>query len=260
MLDIPQDKSMMLGQKSVKSGLENLFGDNEFLMSSIETIRNSGNDYTHTQVVSSVSDDEVKEAIDSLFNLYAGFFILYFKDNKFGARDDIVNVFSILPPIIRYIVLNALYSMDPENLMVIDKLALVLLKAFDKEDALKWIEDRKETLESMLPYTQEAVNGMREQHGDWGAEKFIKNAPKNMYVLCLERIENVSRIIKSKGLLYNNFEQAKQLYLDKGTLESTEEEVSRFNSIMQFVYLGRKVAENEKLKEIDSYAHTEWKC
>jgi hypothetical protein len=32
-----------------------------------------------------------------------------------------------------------------------------------------------------------------------------------MYVACIDRISEVEQIIKKNGLLYNNFEQAKQL-------------------------------------------------
>jgi hypothetical protein len=69
----------------------------------------------------------------------------------------------------------------------------------------------------------------------------------------LERIEEVSSILEQQGLLYNNFEQAKQLYLDVGVLDQDSSENTEFNDIMEFVYLGRKVEENDKLKNKHLY-------
>ena len=77
-----------------------------------------------------------------------------------------------------------------------------------------------------------------------------------MYVLCLERIEEGSSIIDKQGLLYNNFEQAKPLYLEKGILSNCSQEYRDFNDIMDFVYLGRKTEENKKLENQHLYSIT----
>jgi hypothetical protein len=148
--------------------------------------------------------------------------------------------------------LNELYDQHPENLSVIDKLSLVLLKAFDKEQAIEWVESRKEKLNDMLPYTEDGIEAIRNKYGDYVAQQTIDNAPDSMFVLCTDRINEVDEIIKRNGLLYNNFEQAKQLYLDKGILDGNTEEIREFNSIMEFLYLGRR-EENPNLDNIDSY-------
>ncbi|WP_050567166.1 hypothetical protein [Vibrio owensii] len=198
----------------------------------------------------------MKSAIDALFNLYAGLFVLYFKKYTFGSNNEVVSAFSILPPIIRYIVLDNLYNVDKTNLLVIDKLCLVLLKAFDKDNALEWINERKEDLSSTLPYTPEAIADIEVAHGKLQAELIVSNAPENMYVCCLERLEEVSQILDRQGLLYNNFEQAKPLYLEKGILDEDIPENREFNDIMEFVYLGRKVEDNENLK--NQHLYTIW--
>lgn len=64
----------------------------------------------------------------------------------------------------------------------------------------------------------------------------------------------VALTIEKQGLLYNSFEQAKQLYLNKGILDDNNPENKEFNDIMEFVYLGRKVEINEKLNERHLYS------
>lgn len=221
-------------------------------MSSVNTIRLDGNNCTHTQKTGLVSEQDVQNCIDCLFNMYASIFVLYFKKYEFGANNEIMSAFSILPPIVRYLALNELHQQFPENLSIIDKLSLVLLKAFDKDQAIGWIEDRKEMLSQVLPYTEEAIEKIISTHGENVAQQAIDNAPDNMYDLCLERIIEVEKIISRNGLLYNNFEQAKQLYLEKGILLGDRVEIQEFNSIMEFVYLGRKEELNSNLEKLDS--------
>lgn len=252
-LDLPSSAKVTLGDKVIVKKLKDVSGDNQFLMTAVNTIRLSGNNCTHTQETRPINDEDVTNCIDSLFNMYASLFILYFRKNEFGSNNEIMTAFSILPPIIRYLVLNELYKQTPENISVIDKLSLVLLKAFDKDKAIAWIEERKEKLSQTLPYTNEAIEGLRHTNGDLIAQQIIDNAPDSMYTLCIERIDEVERIIGKNGLLYNNFEQAKTLYLDKGILEGDKGEILEFNSIMAFMYLGRKQEENSNVDNLDSY-------
>lgn len=104
-----------------------------------------------------------------------------------------------------------------------------------------------------MPYTPEAIADIEAAHGKQYAELFVANASDNMYISCLNRLEEVAVILKQQGLLYNNFEQAKQLYLEKGILDNSKPENKEFNDIMEFVYLGRKVEENDKLKNRHLY-------
>jgi hypothetical protein len=171
---------------------------------------------------SPISDCDLDSAINALFNLYAGLFVLYFKKYKFGSSNEVVRAFSILPRLLD-VLFSKIYENDKSNLLVIDKLCLVLLKAYDKNDALNWLNQRKCELSSTLPYTPEAIADIESVHGKLQAE-LVVNAPANMYICCLERIEEVSSILEQQGLLYNNFEQAKQLYLDVGVLDQDSSE------------------------------------
>lgn len=255
-LDLSESDKVTLGERTIVNKLKELSDDNQFLLSSIDTIRLVGNKCIHTQEIGPITEQDVLNCIDSLFKIYASLFVLYFKKYKFGTNNEVMSAFSILPPIIRYLVLNELYQENSDNLSIIDKLSLVLLKAFDKDKALSWIETRKEKLSQTLPYTEEWIEYLKNTQGEFVARQIINNAPKNMYVVCIDRISEVEQIIKKNGLLYNNFEQAKQLYLDKGTLAGNEYEILEFNSIMEFVYLGRKMEENSNLENLDSYIVT----
>lgn len=252
-LDLPESEKITLGDRTIVDKLKQVSGNNPLLMSSVDKIRLHGNDCSHTQVTRAITAQKLFDCINSLFNMYASIFVLYFKRYKFGSNNAVMSAFSILPPIIRYLVLNELYQQFPDNLSIIDKLSLVLLKAFNKEQALSWIEERKEKLTQTLPYTEKAIKEIKNIYGNTYAQKVIDNAPKNMYVLCMDRIVKVEQIISKNGLLYNNFEQAKPLYLKEGILLGSGDEVEEFNSIMEFLYLGRKKEENQNIEKLDSY-------
>ena len=252
-LDLPESEKVTLGDRVVLEKLRQASGNNQILMSSINNIRIIGNKCTHTQEIGPITDQDVLDCKDNLLNLYASLFLIYFKKYEFGTNTEVVSAFSILPPIIRYICLNELYQHKKSNLSVIDKLSLVLLKAFDKEQAVRWVEERKEELSNVLPYTEEAIEKHRKEIGNEFAQSLIENAPASMYVVCMDRILEVDEIIRKNGLLYNNFEQAKGLYLTKGVLKGESDEVVDFNSLMAFVYLGRIDEGNPKVANIDSY-------
>lgn len=251
-LDLPESEKVTLGNQSIVEVLKKKSDNNQLLMSSVYTIRLEGNSCTHTQETRPISEQDVQNCIDCLFNMYASIFVLYFKKYEFGTNNEVMSAFSILPPIIRYLVLNELYQQFPEKLSIIDKLSLVLLKAFDKEQAIGWVEERKEKLTQVLPYTADAIDKVKSTYGENIAQQMIDDAPESMYDLCVERIIKVEATISKNGLLYNNFEQAKPLYLEKGILLGDGDEIQEFNSIMEFVYLGRKEEFNPNLEKLES--------
>jgi hypothetical protein len=256
LLDLPRREKVTLGDHDIVKKLQDVSSNDKLLMKAVKRLQNLGNKCTHTQNTNPISDEDVNSAISALFKLYASLFVLYFKKYKFGSSNDIVSAFSILPPIIRYIVLESLYKNDNGNLLVIDKLCLVLLKAFDKDNALEWLNERKEELSNILPYTTEAISDIEAAYGKQHAQSVVDNAPENMYICCLERLEQVALTLEQQGVLYNNFEQAKQLYLEEGILDDDKQENRDFNDIMEFVYLGRKIEANEKLKNKHLYSTT----
>ena len=52
---------------------------------------------------------------------------------------------------------------------------------------------------------------------------------------------------------YDNFENALNFYREKGHIFGTTDEIKEFNSIMEFVYLGRKHIKCNTIEDIDKY-------
>lgn len=238
-LDLPCTDYVTLGNKKILSELEKRSNKNPMLMDSLHTICLLGNRSTHTQDISDIKDEDIREVIDGLFKLYAYLLVDFFDQHPFGSNIKIVSSFSILPPIIRYFVLNYLNDKYPTNLLVIDKLSLSILKAFNKETAIHWIEERKDYLKNTSSVSEEAKSDIIEKMGRELADVLLYSAP-NMYDLCIGRINNVANVIESKGKLYDDFESAIELYYEKGIIDGEEDDIIEFNSIMEFLYLGRK--------------------
>ena len=144
-LDIEPSKQLTLGQNEVRKKIKSL-PNHEYLEAAIDVIRDKGNLSTHTQYLDNLSLEDFENIIDSLFNMLSFPLINYFEKYKFGSRNDVMSSFSLLPPIIRYKVLMFLYQKDPNNISVIDKLVLSIMKAFNVSEASKWVEEKKDTL------------------------------------------------------------------------------------------------------------------
>ena len=164
-LDLPCKDFVTIGNKNILKELEKRSNNNPILLDSLKRICAIGNKSTHTQEVSEITEEDLKEVIDNLFNLYSYLLIDFFEKYSFGSNLEIVSSFSILPPIIRYKTLKYLNDRSPENLLVIDKLSLAILKAFDRETAINWVEKRKELLENTSSVSEKARLDMIEKNG-----------------------------------------------------------------------------------------------
>lgn len=251
-LDYSNEEYVTIGSKNIHIELKKKSNNNPILMTSINKIQEIGNKCTHTQQIENITDKCVDDCLESLFNLYAYLLIDYFEHYRFGSNLEVMRAFSILPPIIRYIVLDYLYTHQESNLHIIDKLSLATLKAFDKDQAKIWIESKKATLSKMSSVSEEGFLSLKQQLGIHLAEK-IRNDSPDMYVLCMDRLNAVSALIEEKGVLYNDFEGAIDLYKEKGIIKDEGEELMKFNSIMEFLYLGRRPKQNNLLKEKHEY-------
>lgn len=145
-----------------------------------------------------------------------------------------------------------MYDNDNENLCVIDKLSLAILKAFDENKAEEWLNERRDELYRMQSVTEAAALDLEKKLGKEVARAIVEKAP-NMYNLCCDRIRDVAAVIKEKGKLYDDFESAIELYREKGIVDGEAVEVVEFNSLMEFVYIGRQARCNEMLKYKDAY-------
>ena len=135
-LDINPSKKMTIGANEISKKLDAL-NNSEFLKEALENIRQDGNKFTHTEYLEEVTSDEFDKIVDKLLDMLSFMLINYFETYEFGSRSDVLQSFSLLPPIVRYKVLIFLYSKYPNNVHVVDKLALAIVKAFSREEAIR---------------------------------------------------------------------------------------------------------------------------
>lgn len=244
-LNIDPNEKLTLGQRDIQDRIKSL-QNYEFIETALETIRGKGNLSTHTQYLDNLTSEEFENIVDSLFDMLSFLLINYFEKYEFGSRNDVLYSFSLLPPIIRYKVLNFLYKKYPNNISVIDKLVLAIMKAFDVVEATKWVEKEKNILIQMGTMSEKAFNEIARKGGVEFAKEIQSMGPSNMYQLCKMKIYQVGSDINSKGVLYSDFESALPYYKDNGILTEGTLETTEFNDIMNFLYLGRK----EKLMEV----------
>ena len=250
-LDINPSEKMTIGANKISKKLEAL-NNSEFLKEALENIKQDGNKFTHTEYLEEVTSDEFDKIVDKLLDMLSFMLINYFETYEFGSRSDVLRSFSLLPPIVRYKVLIFLYSKYPNNVHVIDKLVLAILKAFNREEAIRWTEKEKNNLINLDVMSNKVFNEIAENKGIEFAELIKFNSPyKNMYELCIDKIMKIGNEIDSKGRLYIDFESALPYYKQYGIIDEDSEEIKEFNDIMDFLYLGRKANVDNfiKLKE-----------
>lgn len=232
------DKFLTLGHENTIRQLDNKGFTEPFFRNSLEKINSIGSHRTHTQKREPAEKSEYDEVLESLFNLYGYLFYKFFEKFKFGNNLYIVSSFSLLPPIIRHITLEQLFVLDQNNTIVLEKLVLSKLKAFDYENADKWLESNSELLKSIQP------NGFKEQKrkleeifGEQRAKEIIASAGDNMYVILKNKIGPMKGSIIYPQ--YKDFETALFYYHEKGIVPGNSKEINEFNSLMDFVYMGR---------------------
>lgn len=246
-LDLESNEKLTLRQRDIQNRIKSL-PNHEFLEKATEVIRRNGNLSTHTQCLENLTSEDFDNIVDNLFDMLSYLLINYFEKYEFGSRSDVLFSFSLLPPIIRYKVLAFLYKKYPNNIVIIDKLVLAMLKAVSVDKATEWVESKKDSLIQIETMPEKVFNKIAQSKGVTFAELVRDSSPANMYLSCKMKILQVGSTINNKGVLYSDFETALPYYKEKGILISDEPEIEEFNDIMNFLYLGRK----EKLKEISN--------
>ncbi len=254
LIDYDPDKGITLGKHCIEKRIHSI-PNYCFIKDSLENIRNYGNDDSHTQKRDVVTEDEYNRVVDSLFNMLSILLINYFDKYKFGSNEEVMFSFSLLPPIIRYKVLSYLYEKDSENISIIDKLVLSIMKAYDIDTAKKWIEKEKENLILKKAITENAYNDLIEKKGIVYASYIYENIILNMYESCKQKILTLEKNNMEKNKLYLDFESALPYYKENGVLSKGDEESNEFNDIMYFLYMGRKEQIKKELSfnVLDSY-------
>lgn len=258
-LDIGNSKPLMLGQikkesknPAVSNGMNNL-GDelSDRLIAIVGKINPLGRAGTHTQHTDEFSNEEIESVEDAILDLYALIFIKYFLDIQVSiySPPQVLRMFSILPPIIRYKTWKYLFEKDKNNIQVVDKLCLSIIKLFNKEIAYKWLSDNSEMIKA-IPYPTkheiekyDKVNSIEISPGIYQAVVSLNfDNYNNMYDLLHDKISDPRTSINESGKMYKSFEEAIEHYNNykRNMIRDNSEEMATFYSLMDFVYLGRK--------------------
>ena len=258
-LDIGNSKSLMLGQvkkkssnAAVNSGMNNLGNElSDRLIEIIGKINPLGRDSTHTQHTEEFSNEEVESVEDAILDLYALIFIKYFLDIQVSiySPPQVLKMFSLWPPIIRYKTCKYLFEKDKKNIQVADKLCLSIIKLFNKEIAYKWLDDNSETIKA-IPYPTkyeiekyDRINSIEISPGIYQAFVSLNfDEYNNMYDLLYAKINDPRTSINESGKMYKSFEEAIEHYNNykRDMIRDNSKEMMTFYSLMDFVYLGRK--------------------
>lgn len=240
LLDIGNDYQITLGQiewndkKKPKNDTEKMIharlcalddGLKDKLLEAIKQIAPFRNKAAHTQYTGEFSDEEVGEVEDVILDLYALIFIQYFMDNKVSleSHSKAISGFSLLPPIIRYKTWKYLFERDKSNIQIVSKLYLSIIKTFGKEAAIEWLEENAKTIRA-IPVAQINL-------GQYD----------NVYDSLLNELDNPDVLKNESGKMYKDFEEAIKVYeAYKESIQDNSEEIKKFCSLMEFVYIGRK--------------------
>jgi hypothetical protein len=229
---VPEGQYLILSNYSKKIKAEN----SKFLKTAFDRICDLPNKASHTDVARAYTDEEVESAVESLFDMYAYLLVKYFIKYEFGriqneqSNRDILSLFSLLPPIIRYKVLNELYILDKCNAFVIWKLTLAIEKAYDLKKAGEWLVEKEDE------FTKISTNEL--------AQYFPILYPNMHYQCHMILADSEEQRKNDKAIIYNDFESALPSYKKQSILQSDTPETNEFNSILEFLYLGRKEKAN----------------
>ncbi|MGY3704012.1 hypothetical protein [Vagococcus martis] len=240
-----ENGKVMLGNSKIKKRLKDISSNNSLLMDSLEDIKDLGNQASHTEEDKVMDYEHLQKAQTALYNMYSYLLFAYFKKFRFGSNIEIMGKFSILPPEIRMTVLENLYKESKESVYIIDKLVLSILKTKGKEESISWLEKNKEYLMKIPYMCDDTIPVYLHKFGEEITQNMI-DSNISVYEMCSRKIEEVHMQIENSGKRYTTFEDAKSLYIERGFVSGAEEEVLEFNSIMEFLYIGREKEENEK--------------
>ena len=126
---------------------------------------------------------------------------------------------------------------------------MAIFKAFNKNEAVDWIEKHKEVLEqlhfefqSSTEEQDQLVNRMGRINAGVIKQLIAVQQKRTMYDICMEKI---NCLVESDWRpLYDSLETAIAYYKENGIVPGDSDEVREFNSLMEFIYMGRKADAN----------------
>lgn len=216
------------------------------LLSIINKILPIGNDATHTKRTQEFTDEEYRQVLEGLFDLLAYQLVDYFKKYpmKLTSPNPVMRDFSLLPPIIRYKTLARLLTDDPNNIQILNRFVLAMIKVRGKQYTYSWLEKHKNQLKSIpYPTSQEIEEYILTCGVEVSPDIFVVSIKlplfSNIYDLLRDKVDDPNTSVNEKGKMYRTFEEAIENY-SKYRSQDTTEELIELHSIMDFVYSGRK--------------------
>ena len=255
-LNLGNNQKLMLGQiridsdnRAVVKSLNNLGEElREELIRIINNINVLGREGAHTQHIDEFSNEEVEGVEDAILELYALMFIRHFQKIKISVYSDppVLRLFSLLPPVIRYKTWNYLFQRDKNNILIVDKLCLSIIKLYDKKTAYEWLGDNREIIKA-IPYPKaddvehyDRIHAIEIHPGKNVAIVSLDfDNYDNMYDLLYAKICDNRTSNNESGKMYKNFEEAKEYYIEEVKKYSDISDKD-FLDLMEFAYIGRK--------------------
>lgn len=238
---------LTLGNKMIKSRLRDLSPASDFLLNAVDRINALGNDNIHTYKSGTATEQDFNNALDAVYDLYAFLFIDYFLKYGVATNNKVLEIFSLLPPVIRKKTFSYLWEKDKENIVVVDKLCLAILKSDGVAAARDWVDTNEALLKQLSCRTRDFENDFVQKVGENIASYIFDLGVKNMYEVCLDKINQLSTVIENQGVLYATYEEALRFYEKKMSgLYMSHASEEEFVTLMDFCFKGRKSIDNGK--------------
>lgn len=245
------NSALELGDPRTKKALNSKKMTEPFFRDALEVVRKSGNYSAHSQGQRLPEKADFDRVSNALTNIYAYLFYNFFKKHEFGENPVIVSSFSLLPPYFRFFILKELLLNNKGTVEVMDKLPKAAIKSFGVNGALEWTENNKNKLQEIdTLYGSEDIRRAWEFYSKLGPEgckcfaRELENMQGNMYEYMRRMIPNLAGLEKiPEDLKYTTFEEAKKYYVEKCIIKGGTEDAEEFNSIMNFIYVGRREEE-----------------
>lgn len=256
-LNIGSGSKFMLGhllhnKNDAKTKLDALdYPRQKDLLKIVNQIKELGNDATHTERVKAFTPIEYQKVLDGIFDLIAYQFVDYFKEYpmKLTSPNNVMSNFSLLPPIIRLKTLNRLRDDEPNNIQILNRLILAIIKVYGKPIAYEWLNLNESILRSIqYPNTKEISDYISCCGVEISPGLIAFSIPlhqfNNVYDLLKHKVDANSTSINEQGKLYDSFETAIKYYHTRKS-EDSNSEIKKLHSIMDFVYIGRREEEKK---------------
>ena len=139
-----------------------------------------------------------------------------------------------------------MFQRDKNNIQIVDRLCLSIIKLYDKKAAYEWLEGNSEIIKS-IPYPNAAeverynkIHAIEIHPGEYvSVVSLAFDNYDNMYDLLYAKICDSRTSINESGKMYKNFEEAKGHYIEEVKKYSDIAD-KEFLDLMEFAYIGRK--------------------